>query len=330
MPNLTDIPTVKPQPIAAKHKGRPPKREALRSRSLSALRHRAAKVVMQEWWLNGHRDILDMMLHVGVMTVDQVARLFYRERNDPTREAQEDVRRLFRAHLVDYTADVTGVLGDLGLPHSKALCLGRVGNVLVTSQHNAPERSRRMWSLMRPEYLAHNLMLAELVVRVQTHYMGIGFAGEAAATLSEKKKVVSGDPRKRGKTAFRFLLRPDGFFRWPGGAMCLIEVERSRRYDFGRIREKVERYNSVMEHRRDLWTGRWAVAKFPPVLLLALDPERHEARMRKEIADNQIGFLFRTWSDFLQDDDPLAGWRFWRTGAEIDIGERMQAQTKGN
>ena len=326
---IITIPTVQSKPLVPQYKGRPPGRKPLRSRSVQYLTRKAHEATSSKWWLNGHRDILDLLFHVGVMTVDQVARLFYRERNDPTRRAKSDIRRLFRAHLVDYTTDVSAVLDDLGLTQSRALCLGRVGNVLVTSQHDHdPRNRRRMWALMRPEYLAHNLMLAELVVQTQTCYPAVAFGGEAAGTLAEAKKVSP--DHKRHNAAFRFLLRPDGFFRWPDGAVCLIEAERSRRYDFERIRQKVERYNNVMKHRRDLWTLRWGVEKFPPVLLLALDPERHEARMRKEIADNQVGFLFRTWSDFLEQDDPLAGWRFWRTGAEIDVGERMQTQTKGN
>lgn len=325
------IPTVQVQPLTPKYKGRPPKRTPLNSMSLDYLARKAQEVTESKWWLNGHRDLLDMLFHAGVMTVEQMARLFYRERNNPIERAKRDIIRLHRAHLVDYTADVTGVLDELGLPHSKALCLGRVGNVLVTSQHeHDPRNRRRIWALMRPEYLAHNLLLAELVVRVLTTYPSVAFGGEAACTLSESKKIATDHRTRKRKSAFRLLLRPDGFFRWPDGSMCLIEAERSRRYDFERIKEKVERYNNVLKHRRDLWTLRWGVEKFPPVLLLALDPERHESRMRKEIADNQVGFLFRTWSDFLDHDDPLAGWRFWRTGAEIDVGERMQTQTKGN
>jgi hypothetical protein len=195
--------------------------------------------------------------------------------------------------------------------------------------------------LLDPVYLAHNLMLAELVVRVlrrapgvpfdEAHdapfggtsdvpfdgVHGVQFGGEWAATVSEAKKVSTG---KGTRTIPRPILRPDGFFRFPGGRLYLVEVERARRYDFRRLLEKAGRYARVRERRPDLWKGRWGVETFPPVLVLALDAERHVARLREEARGNRVRFLFRAWAEFLQGDDPLDGWRLWRDGTVVNVG----------
>ncbi|MGD9101240.1 MAG: replication-relaxation family protein, partial [Anaerolineae bacterium] len=180
-----------------------------------------------------------------------------------------------------------------------------------------PRLPWRAWALLDPAYLAHNLMLAELVVRVLRRAPDVQFGGEWAATVSEAKKVSTG---KGTRTIPRPILRPDGFFRFPGGRLYLVEVERARRYDFRRILEKARRYARVRERRPDLWKGRWGVETFPPVLVLALDAERHVARLRKEARGNRVGFLFRAWAEFLQGDDPLAGWRSWRDGTVVAVG----------
>jgi hypothetical protein len=55
-------------------------------------------------------------------------------------------------------------------------------------------------------------------------------------------------------------------------------------------------------------------------LMLDLDPERHEVRLRREMKQNRIDLLFQSWPGFLRTDDPLAGWRFWRDGGSLTIG----------
>jgi len=331
------VPATSARPIPTRPKGRPPARERLRSRSPAHLEGLARSAVESGWWTGVHRDMLDLVFHAGVMTLEQIARLFYAERPNPPRRAQTDARRLFKAHLLDYTAGVSAVLDDLGLPPSKAVCLGRAGTWLVANQNDlvaqalpgvgaesragrspraAPMR-HRAWSVLRPAYLAHNLMLAELVVRVLQRDGAVQFAGELASSLSRAKKVTIG---RQVRTVPRSLLRPDGMFRFPNGAVALIEVERARRYDFQRVLEKVRRYDEVRRGQQALWRGRWRVEAFPPVLVLALNAERHVERLREEAGGNRVGFLFRAWDDFLRGDDPLDGWRLWSDGRVVRVG----------
>jgi len=62
------------------------------------------------------------------------------------------------------------------------------------------------------------------------------------------------------------------------------------------------------------------VEAFPPVLVLALNAERHVERLREEAGGNRVGFLFRAWDDFLRGDDPLDGWRLWSDGRVVRVG----------
>ncbi|MEW5985008.1 MAG: replication-relaxation family protein [Chloroflexota bacterium] len=252
--------------------------------------------------------VLETLLGVGLLSRDQIQRLFFWSSNYPDTAAGR-LKKLYERHLLNYTPDLIPRMRAADLEPCHVYSLGPVGEEVLAIRRGMTRSGLGFsdrYDLQRGNpLLMHDLQVSEVYVRAKLAtrcYSGeMTWHNEQAAALRHP--------------AGQEIVRPDGAIRIViNGTYHTFFVEMDR--GSTRWPDKVGFYEEA--HRRCEWSAQFRTHTFPQVLCIippgivgkASDAIQHEAE--------HVRFLVKTWPAFLRTDF-FQEWQDTLDGREVSL-----------
>ena len=239
---------------------------------------------------NRDYDLLHTLLILGVMSTNQIQRLYW-SRASSSKVVTNRLGKLWYRHLVNLSPDCQEYLGKMGMKACSIYTLGKVGAAALYMHYGANRRlmsERKRYQIGKGAALIyHDILVSEIYVRFVKLMQGrknlFGWLGESQGNIVE--------------AGGRELVRPDGTVTvgFPDGqAAFAIELDRGgSKWD-----EKVRAYDSVRDRQR--WNQLESETPYLDGVLIVVGKGRgSQAREWIQAQGKLMPFYLKTWSEFV-------------------------------
>lgn len=270
-------------------------------------RQRAKKLLENGEITVRDEKILETLLGVGLMTTDQIQRLFWPQDTSSRRYTLNRLRQLGMGtprtrgkKLLTHSTTFMPHLRSIHLPPGHVFGLSEAGQEVIAIRHGLRSRTLvpyddEYYSLLQKNRLfKHHIQTSEIYVRLKlkARELGVGleWINEMGVMIRDGKQEVA---------------RPDGFARLYNGKVqtgLFIETDRGNT----NWRKKMETYETAQLYGD--WRYVTGLDTFP-VIACVMPTQRSVDRIGQLVREvNPMPqFVFKTWSDFLQ-SDANEGW----------------------
>ncbi len=251
--------------------------------------------------------ILETLLGVGLMSREQIQRLFFQGKTDKAVTVR--LKKLYENHLLDYSADLMARMRMAGMEVCHVYGLGTVGEEILAIRRGltrtALNHSGR-YDLQRGNpLLIHDLQVSEVYVQAK------GAMRKVNGQVIWYNEQASAIRNLAGEE----LVRPDGtLVLIAKGAIvsCFVEMDRGSTHWPNKV--------GFYEHARrngDGWQGRFQGVQFPVVL--AIIPPKLVDKVSQVLQESHsVRFLLKTWPELLLTDF-LQDWRDHTANCPVEL-----------
>jgi hypothetical protein len=281
-------------------------------------RQRAKKLLENGEITVRDEKILETLIGVGLLTTDQVQRLFWPQDADNRRYTLNRLRQLGTGtpkvrgkHILTRSTAYMSHLRSIHLPPGQVFGLSEAGQEVIATRHGLRSRTLvpyddEYYSLLQQNRLfKHHIQTSEIYVRLKVKARELDWG---MAWINEMGVII-----REGKVE---AVRPDGFAKIDNGSDRIgIFIETDRRNT--NWRKKIEAYETAQLYGD--WRRVTGLDVFP-MIACVMPSQRSVVRVGQLVqeANPTPTFVFKAWSDFLQ-SDALEGWYDPKEGRKICV-----------